>query len=218
MTRIRFDPSFVEDERWERLGLEALALHLTAVSYTTRTLSDGVLSPARVRVLTPLVADPDAVAALLVADGLWDQLKGGHLQVCQVRDDLRHADGRGDEQPSRAFVERERERSRTAKEKWRKSRNGGGNAVPSEGPNGAQASADQLSAVQDTKCPSPDPHDDDAPGAASPPVACADPRCDGTGWSEQNGRAEKCADFDWHKPGSDGRIREGRQRHVRAAS
>lgn len=193
MTRIRFDPSFVEDERWERLGLEALALHLTAVSYTTRTLSDGVLSPARVRVLTPLVADPDAVAALLVADGLWEELDGGHLQVCQVRDDLRHADGRGDEQPSRAFVERERERSRTAKEKWRKSRNAGGNAVPSSGPNGAQASADQSSAVQDASRPSPALHSATTPGPASRPGTCADPRCDGTGWWQgEDGAEHRC--------------------------
>ncbi len=101
MTRVRFDPSFVEHERWERLGVEALALHVVACSYTVRTLSDGVLTVARVRTLTPLVADPVGVAGRLVADGIWQRLDDRRLRVCEVRDDLRHADGRGDEESPR---------------------------------------------------------------------------------------------------------------------
>jgi hypothetical protein len=155
MTRIRFDPSFIEGERWERLGIEALALHLAAVSYATRTMSDGIVSAARLRVLTPLVPDPTTVAAALVADGLWEALDDGQVRVCAVRDDLRHADGRGDEQPSRAFIEGERVRARQRKETWRAKKepvpNDEGNGVP----NGAQASAEQSSAVQDPSGPDP---------------------------------------------------------------
>lgn len=161
MTRMRFDPSFVEDERWERLGPDALVLHMTAVAYTVRTSSDGLLSFARIRALSPLVADVDAVADRLIADGLWEQLDPAQVRVCQVRDDLRFADGRGDEQPSKAFVDSERERARNRKEAWRKRKadtnaveNPEGNAVP----NGSQSSAEQSSAVQDPKGPSPAPH------------------------------------------------------------
>jgi hypothetical protein len=165
---MRFDPTFLEHERWERLGADALVLHLAAVAYTVRTLSDGKLTLPRVRTLTPLVAEPDAVAASLVDDGLWQVLDDGLLEVCQVHEDLRRADGRGDEQPSRSFVEHEREKARERKDKWRQSQKSGnavptpdpsstpaGNAVPNGGRNGTQCSAEQSSAVQDPKGPSP---------------------------------------------------------------
>lgn len=154
MTRVRFDPSFVEHERWERLGADALVLHVAACSYAVRTLSDGLVTRARLRVLTPLVENPEATAAALIADGLWREVDdGAQLVVCQVRDDLRHADGRGDEQPSRAFVEKERARARGRQEDFRRRRraasNAGSNAVTDDVDNAPQASADQPGAVQE---------------------------------------------------------------------
>jgi hypothetical protein len=198
MTRVRFDPSFVEDERWEHLGGDALVLHFVACSYALRTLSDGVLTAARVRTLTPLVSECSAIAERLVEDGLWEKLPDGRLRVCQVRDDLRHADGRGDEQPSRAFVEKERERARLRKETFRarKKENAERNAVPTSGRNALgntpRPSADQSSAVQDPP----------GPGPALPASAesCADGMCDGFGTVEgADGRVSKCADQAWHR-------------------
>lgn len=170
MTRVRFDPSFVEDERWERLGADALVLHIAAVSYSVRTLSDGVVSDSRVRVLTPLVRRPEAVARRLLEDGLWSRREDGAFVVCDARDDLRHSDGRGDEQPSRTFVEAERTRARERKEVWKKKnaeenaeKNGGRNGVP----NASQSTANRPNAVQDPKGPSPAPPR--RPGVATPP-------------------------------------------------
>jgi hypothetical protein len=156
VTRVRFDPSFVEDERWERLGGDALVLHVTALSYVTRTLSDGVLTRKRLRVLTPLVDDPMAVAELLLADGLWLDLGDGSLQVCTVRDDLRFSDDRGDDQPSRKYVESERARATERKARWKaKQAEREAERVPNASQNDGQGSADQPSAVQDPKGPSP---------------------------------------------------------------
>jgi hypothetical protein len=197
VTRVRFDPSFVEDERWERLGVEALALHFVACSYATRTLSDGVLTAARVRALTPLIEDCAAVAQLLVDDGLWEQLEGDRLRVCQVRDDLRFADGRGDEQPSRLFVEKQRSDTQRRKETWRK-RNAERNAVPN-----GRRNASQSNAVQDPSGPGPALPAEAQAGSvrnAVPSESCADGMCDGFGTVEgADGRVSKCADQAWHR-------------------
>jgi hypothetical protein len=200
MTRVRFDPSFVEHERWERLGADALVLHITALSYVTRTLSDGVLTRKRLRVLTPLVDDPEGVAARLVTDGLWSELDDDTLRVCTARDDLRFSDDRGDDQPSRLYVETERKRATERKAKWKATRAAREaqevervpERVPNASRNGAQASADQPSAVQDPQ----------GPGPALPTAGdgCADGMCDGTGWIDgPDGRAKKCSDFAWHR-------------------
>ena len=58
MTKMRFDPSFIEHERWEQLGVDALVLHMAAIAYTCRTLSDGFVSAARVRVAARPVGLP----------------------------------------------------------------------------------------------------------------------------------------------------------------
>lgn len=134
MTRVRFDPAFIDDPRWERLGVDAYVLHVAACSFVVRNLTDGHITAGRVGTLTPLVADPHDIAQRCVNDGLW-QLEGDGYHVCDCIDDLRTAVGRGDEQPSKAFVEGERARSRDRKARWR-AKSAEGNAVP----NGSQSS------------------------------------------------------------------------------
>jgi hypothetical protein len=154
VTRVRFDAGFLNDERWERLGLEAFHLHIAACAFTVATLSDGVLSFARVRTLTPLVTEPNTVAEQLISDGLWTRLDGGLLKVCDALEDLRTAAGRGDEQPAKAYVDREREKARARKEAW-KAKHSGENAVPTGVRNSPHSNAAQPSAVQDPKGSSP---------------------------------------------------------------
>jgi hypothetical protein len=169
MTRVRFDPSFVEHERWERLGADALVLHVTAVSYSVRTLSDGVITTARLRTLTPLVKNPRAVMRRLLDDGLWQDLGDGGVRVCEVHKDMRQSTGRGDEQPSREFVESDRAKTQARKELWRakQAATRAGNGVPDGVPNGdenaAQSTATQSGAVRDPEgsrsCTAPDVED-----------------------------------------------------------
>lgn len=133
MTKVRFEPAFLDDPRWERLGADCYILHTTACGYVVHTLSDGFISEARALSLTPLVRAPKRAVKALVDDGIWRAVAGGFV-VCECVDDLR-VGGRGDEQPSRLFVESERERNRQRTEKWRRNRvgngvtNGGGNRV-----------------------------------------------------------------------------------------
>ena len=153
MARVRFDPTFIDDPRWERLGVDAYVLHSAACSYVVRSLTDGFISAARVATLTPLVADPVSVAQRCVDDGLWLVVDGG-FHVCDCIDDQRTAAGRGDEQPSRASVERERARTQERKAKWRQ-QNAEGNGVPTS----IQSTPTQSSAVQASPSPAlPAPH------------------------------------------------------------
>jgi hypothetical protein len=142
MTRVRYDPAFIDDPRWEAIGAEGYVLHSAACSYVVRNLTDGDISVARVATLTPLVQQPLELAGRIIAAGIWSINGDGSYHVCDCIDDLRTAAGRGDEQPSRAFVEKERERARDRKAIWRSKQ--GGNAVPNGDQNRASGTAVQA--------------------------------------------------------------------------
>lgn len=185
MTRVRFDPGFINDPRWERLGADAFILHSFACAYVVHTLSDGFVSEGRALTLTPLVRKPKQAVQVLLADGVWVAIDGGYV-VCSCHEDLRTSAGRGDEQPSRGFVEGERERARKRQEQWRNKRNTRTNGASNRGTNGVtnapQYSAEQCSAGTTVPVPAPALADNDAvcehgtPGGLLPTRA-GTPRC-----------------------------------------
>lgn len=71
MSWVRLDDTFAEDPRWDGPGADGLALHVAALCYANRNLTDGRLSVNRVKVLFP-VADLDATVAALVKAGWWE--------------------------------------------------------------------------------------------------------------------------------------------------
>ena len=70
MTWLRLSDTFPEDPRWEVAGAEAMALHVAAMAYCSRNLTDGVIP--RTRALRLLAMDdPQAVITALVKTGFW---------------------------------------------------------------------------------------------------------------------------------------------------
>ena len=184
MTRVRYDPGFINDPRWERLGADAFVLHSFACAYVVHTLSDGFVSEGRALTLTPLVRKPKQAVDALVSDGLWTPVDGG-FRVCECHDDLRRSDGRGDEQPSRGYVEGERTRKRENAQKYRdrnRATNQERNRDTNQESSGNQHSAVRHSAGTTVPVPALPPADDEAvcehgtPGGTLP-TSAGDPRC-----------------------------------------
>lgn len=93
MTWVKLSDTFAEDPRLDEAGPLALALHVAALCYCGRQLTDGRLPRGTMRRLQAL-DDPDAVAARLVAVGMWREMPDGFELVDYLRD-----------QPSREHVE-----------------------------------------------------------------------------------------------------------------
>lgn len=121
MTWVRTSDTFTELPVWEELGPAAHFLHMAALSYCNRSGTDGIITRARARALTPVVDDVDALVDGLVAAGMWSETPAG-LKVAKYTGDLRRADGRGDEQPAAIDVKNRRTTTAERQSKWRAER------------------------------------------------------------------------------------------------
>jgi hypothetical protein len=82
---VKLSDTFAEDPRWLRLGSDALALHVAALCWCGRALTNGELPRAMVRRLWG-IEDADAIAKQLVAEGFWSSTQDGFAIVDYLND------------------------------------------------------------------------------------------------------------------------------------
>lgn len=100
MSWLKLDDSFPEHEKVADLTDKAFRVHVSALCYAARNLTDGHLPRSVVKTLTLGKAAP---ITELLAVGLWDNNGNGYL----IHDYL-------DYNPSREHVQAERERRQSA--------------------------------------------------------------------------------------------------------
>ena len=106
MTWLRLSDTFPEDPRWEVAGAEAMALHIAAMAYCSRNLTDGVIPRTRaVRLLA--LDDPHAVITALVKHGFWAEQGDTYLLVNYLTD-----------QWTRERIETRRAMKKARQDKW----------------------------------------------------------------------------------------------------
>jgi len=109
---VKLSDTFAEDPRFEQTGPLAMALHVAALCYCSRQMTDGLVPQAVARRLLEL-ADADQVVASLVTVGRWEATDDGYLIVDYL-----------DDQFSREQIEGRRKTA--AEKKSRQRRNGVG--------------------------------------------------------------------------------------------
>lgn len=107
MTWVKLSDTFAEDPRLVKAGESAFALHVAALCFCNRNLTDGHVSREMVGRLWA-VKRPKAVAARLVEVGLWEETEDGYRLVEFL-----------DAQPSRVQVEGERRKTAERQARWR---------------------------------------------------------------------------------------------------
>jgi hypothetical protein len=126
MTWTKLSDTFTEE--LEEHGAEVLALHVAALCYCNRLLTDGHIPKHKAATLFPL-DDPAAAIAALIKSGRWIETATGYM-IARFLDDQRSADA----------VRQERETTRRRLTNWRAARasngvtngvsNGVGNGLP----------------------------------------------------------------------------------------
>lgn len=88
MVWLRIEDSFTEHPKVMDLSDRSFRLHMTALCYCSRNLTDGVISTKALRVISALVTSARTTAnvAELVAANLWRPIDGGH----EINDFLRY--------------------------------------------------------------------------------------------------------------------------------
>lgn len=196
MTWVKLDDSFADDPRWDTVGSHGMRLHLAALGFCSRNLTDGRIQHARALLLAAVPTPAKHVQALVQA-GFWTQVEGGYEVVGYLLD-----------QPSRAEVEEMRRKKTQRQRSWRASQQ---RAKGPQKKTDVDARVDRLQGrlvdgrvdvPVDGAPPRPAPKEGGS-GPAAPPASaaarCADGACDGTGWiAGTDGRERKCQDFTWH--------------------
>jgi hypothetical protein len=149
---VRVDDGFDEHPKIDALGDAAFRLHVAALCYCARTLSDGHVPAAKAGRLTA-TARPKVIAEL-VAAGVWEAVTDGYV----IHDYL-------DYQLSREKVlnEREKTRARVARHRERSS-NGVTRAATNDGGTDAPSHPDpstELSSSNDSTPATPEPGEDE---------------------------------------------------------
>lgn len=104
MTWVKTSDTFAEE--FEELGAEALALHMAALGYCARLLTDGRIPARKARLLFP-VEDPDAVIKALMVAGRWMETETGYAIVDYLGD-----------QPSADAVRRQQAQKAERQARW----------------------------------------------------------------------------------------------------
>jgi hypothetical protein len=112
VTWVRLDDTWCDSEAALQAGPMAAWLHVCALSWSNRGLTDGRLPASVVRRLAD-VPDPMAEAARLVEAGLWEQTDDGYVLV-----------GYAETQPTADKVRRQRAEKRARQERWQSKRRG----------------------------------------------------------------------------------------------
>jgi hypothetical protein len=154
---VRLDESFADHPKIERVGPLAAWLHVAALCYCARHLTDGALPKAKAHRLAD-IPDPAEHVAALLREGLWTEDGSAYV----LHDYL-------DYQPSRQDVEAERSAARARMAKKRSAARSP-EVPPNE--NGSSASPSRpdptttsLSSSSDSRGPVDNPGDDGIPAA-----------------------------------------------------
>lgn len=120
MPYLLIEDGFADNRKIVSLSDKAFRLHLTALVYCARNLTDGAISEIALRLTGANchLARPKQTAKALVKAGLWDETAEGW----QIHDYLKH-------NPSRREMEEKRASSRLRQAKYRRSSNASRNAV-----------------------------------------------------------------------------------------
>ena len=79
MVWARIDDSILDNIKIQKVGVNGFAMHVAAITWCARTLSDGFVPEVRIDLLLPL--DRTAVTNtvdMLVYVGLWEKVPGGY--------------------------------------------------------------------------------------------------------------------------------------------
>lgn len=109
MPWVKIGDTFAEDPRLDQAGPLALALHVAALCWCSRNLTDGVIGKRTARRLLDL-EDPSTVAAALVDAGVWAD-EGDAFRLVDYLTD----------QPSAEQVRTDREARTKRQRAWRES-------------------------------------------------------------------------------------------------
>lgn len=158
MTWVRLDDQFPEHPKVLRVGADAAWLHVSALCYCARQLTDGFVPDGAIGRLAE-VKKPVDLAARLVGAGLWAVADGGW----QINDYLAY-------NPSREKVLADRNAAAARKERWKERQR---NAVPNAG------------GTQKVRPPRPDPTrpgpKEPGSGSGTTSDGCSPPAADGGG-------------------------------------
>lgn len=141
MTWVRIGSELPEDPRWESVGAAGLGLHVAALAYCNRNLTDGVLPLSRARRLLQC-PDVDDVIDRLVAAGFWRRDQDG--------DDVEIADYH-ECQPSAEKVREARRLKAERQARWLERKRGDASA-------GASRDASRDGGRDNAPPPTPPPH------------------------------------------------------------
>ena len=167
MSWVKLRPTFADDERWIDAGAAAMAVHIAALCYCDRHLTDGAISATMARRVCIAVHPAEAVIAIeaLVALGFWRATESGYQIVGYLDDQI-------------AAEDTLRARARWAADKrWRRQHNAGDHGIcpvekcPSARQMGAETSDDDETPISDIadvpvghdECPEKDKDDVAAP-------------------------------------------------------
>lgn len=96
MTWIKLRPTLPEDDRWLDAGPVAFAVHVAALCWCDQQLTDGAVSPPRVRRIANAFGIPpaqaDSAAETLVDIGFWEKIDQGYQIVDYLKDQLAKED------------------------------------------------------------------------------------------------------------------------------
>lgn len=155
MVWARLDDEILDNAKVARVGPLGFALHVAAITWCCRNLTDGFIPRARVACLLDFgeLADVHALAADLVSAGLWEAAAGGF----QLHDFLEF-------NPSREKVLKERARAQSKYERGKGEYGGGSRSSPTESPPEKRSplesppeNAQSLAGTSDGPVPVPDP-------------------------------------------------------------
>lgn len=172
MPWVRFDDVFPINRKVDGLSDAAFRLHVSAIFWCARNLTDGFVPEGDLELVSARVRTPTRFAAELVDRGLWIE----HETGWQIKDYL-------DFQPSKEQVLEDRKKAAERQRKWRDAKR---NTVSNGSSNGVSNAAPPR--------PAPIPKGERGGGRDSKtsPVDDCD-HCDQNGWHElPNGSVTRC--------------------------
>lgn len=127
MPWVRLDDEFPDHPKIVAAGHAAAWLHVTALCYCNRLLTDGFIPADKVPLLVP---NASKLVDRLVDAGVWHRTTRQGVEGFEIHDFLKY-------QPSREEVLEERRKNAERQERWRAARkakrNGKSNAVTQHG-------------------------------------------------------------------------------------
>lgn len=154
MSWTKLTDTFAEEMDRREISPAAFTLHVAALCYCSRLLTNGAIKRRHVAGLYSLVDDPAAAAKELVEAGLWQETDAGYVIVDYLKD-----------QRSRVQVLEERQKAAVRQANWRATKSG----------NSKQSSNGVTNSVSNAPQPRPAPKEGAGGPSGSPDGSPLDP-------------------------------------------